>query len=118
MFFKIGVPGVLGLTCKFIKNRLQHRCFAIKFANFFKKNFFYRTPPVAASKVISTFWSCINTCFVFIIHISMSLKCAGNKKHWNEIQFITETGVRKSLQVLVKVQVNAYPNSGTLDPKV
>ena len=29
----------------------------------------------------------------------MSLKCAGNKKHWNEIQFITETDVRNSLQV-------------------
>ena len=41
MFFKIGLLGVLGLkACKFIKKRLQHRCFAMKFANFFRKPFF------------------------------------------------------------------------------
>ena len=41
MSFKIGVPGVLGLkACEFIKKRLQHSCFAVKFANFFRKPFF------------------------------------------------------------------------------
>ena len=41
MFFKIGVIGVLGLkACKFVKKRLQHRCFAVKFAIFFRKPFF------------------------------------------------------------------------------
>ena len=41
MFFKIGVLGFLGLkACKFIKKRLQHRCFAVKFTNFFRKLFF------------------------------------------------------------------------------
>ena len=38
MFFKIDVLGVLGLkACKFIKKRVQHRCFAMKFANFYRK---------------------------------------------------------------------------------
>ena len=75
MFFKIGVLGVLGLKAyKFIKKRLQHSCFAVKFVKFFWKTFFYKTPPVAASELISTFWSCINTCFVFVIHISMFLE--------------------------------------------
>ena len=44
MFFKIGVLGVLDLkACKFIKKRLQHRCFAVKFANFFRKPFLLNT---------------------------------------------------------------------------
>ena len=66
MFFKIGVLGVLDLkACKFIKKRLQYMCFLENF---------YRTPPVAASELILTFWSCINTYFIFAIHISMSLE--------------------------------------------
>ena len=66
IFFQIGVLGVLGLKpCKFIKKRLQRRCFIVKFAKFLE-NLFYRTPPVAASELISTFWSCMNTCFVFV----------------------------------------------------
>ena len=36
-------------VCKFIKKRLQRRCFPVKFAKFFRTPFFYRTPPVAAS---------------------------------------------------------------------
>ena len=40
----------------------------------FQKIFFYKPPLVAASELISTFQSCINTCFVFIIHISISLE--------------------------------------------
>ena len=75
MFFKIGFLGALGLkACKFVKKRLQHRYFAVKFVNFFRKLFFTETPPLAASELISTFWSCINTCFIFVIHISMSLE--------------------------------------------
>ena len=30
----------------------------------------------------------------------LNKQCASNKKHWNEIQFLTETGVRNLLQVL------------------
>ena len=41
MFFKISVLGVLALkACKFIKKRLQRRCFAVKFLKFFRKPFF------------------------------------------------------------------------------
>ena len=55
MFFKIGV--VKDFTnfaekhlkaCNFLKKRLQHRCFHVKSAKFFKGTFFYRAPPVAA----------------------------------------------------------------------
>ena len=35
--------------CNFIKKRLQHRCFPVKFAKYLRTPFFYRTPPVAAS---------------------------------------------------------------------
>ena len=38
------------LACNFIKKRLQHRCFPVKFANFLRTPFFYRTPPVADSE--------------------------------------------------------------------
>ena len=42
MFFKIGVPGALGLKAfKFIEKRPQHWCFAVKFA-IFLETFFYR----------------------------------------------------------------------------
>ena len=54
MFFKIDVlknfANFIGkhqcwsLACNFIKKRLQHRCFHVKFANFL------RTPPMAASE--------------------------------------------------------------------
>ena len=40
-------------TYNFIKKRLQHRCFPMKFAKFLRK-FFYRTPPVATSVYISS----------------------------------------------------------------
>ena len=33
--------------CNSIKNRLQHRCFPVKFAKNFNNTFFYRTAPVA-----------------------------------------------------------------------
>ena len=89
MFFKIGVLGVLGLKAylKFIKKRLQQWCFAAKFVNFFRKLFLTKHLQWLLSELISTFWSCINTCFIFVIHISMSLnkQCTGDKKHWNEI---------------------------------
>ena len=43
---------VAGHACNFIKKRLQHKCFPVKFVIFFFKNtFFYRTPPVAVSTV-------------------------------------------------------------------
>ena len=35
--------------CNFIKKRLQHRCFPVKFSKYLRTPFFYRTPPVAAS---------------------------------------------------------------------
>ena len=75
LFFSTCVPGVLGQKAsKFIKKRPQHRCFAVKFAKFYRKPFFTKTPTVAASKFFSIFWSCINTCFILIIDISMSLE--------------------------------------------
>ena len=36
-------------VCSFIKKRLQHRCFPVKYAKFWRTPFFYRTLPVAAS---------------------------------------------------------------------
>ena len=39
--------------CNFIKKRLQHRCFPVKFQNY-QEHLFYRTSPVAASFVKST----------------------------------------------------------------
>ena len=42
MFFKIGVPK------NFANVTGKHRCFPVKFAEFLRKHFFYRTPPVAA----------------------------------------------------------------------
>ena len=82
MFFKIGVLGVLGLkACKFIKKRLQHRCFAMKFAKFLV---LHRHLPHFCNSYI-----CL-----------LNKQCAGDKKPWNEIQFLTDTGVRNSLQVL------------------
>ena len=51
MFFKIGARKNLSnftskhvKTCNFVKKRLQHRCFPVKFAKFL------RTPPMAASE--------------------------------------------------------------------
>ena len=39
---------VTGLqACNFIKRRLQHKCFHVKFAKFFRASFFYRTLPLA-----------------------------------------------------------------------
>ena len=40
-------------VCNFIKKRLQHRCFPVKFAKFLGTPFFHRTPPVAASDFIT-----------------------------------------------------------------
>ena len=36
---------LLALACNFIKKRLQHWCFHVKFIKYFKNTFFYRTPP-------------------------------------------------------------------------
>ena len=42
---------VAGLKASsFIKKRLQHSSFPVKKANFLRTAFFYKTPPVAASK--------------------------------------------------------------------
>ena len=38
------------LKIKKKNKKLQHRCFPVKFAKFLQDTFFYRTPPVAASK--------------------------------------------------------------------
>ena len=47
---------VAGLkACNFIKKRLQHRCFPVKFAKFFRTSFFYRKSLVAASLGIYVF---------------------------------------------------------------
>ena len=46
---------VVGLkVCKFIKKRLQHRCFPVKIAKFLRTAFLYRTPPAAADISSST----------------------------------------------------------------
>ena len=37
-------------ACNFIKKRLQHKCFPVNIAKFFKNSLFYRKPLVAASK--------------------------------------------------------------------
>ena len=39
-------------ACNFIKKILQHKCFPVKFAKFFKNTFLYRTPLVAASELL------------------------------------------------------------------
>ena len=36
--------------CNFIKKRVQRKCFPVNAVKFLKKNFFHRTPPVAASE--------------------------------------------------------------------
>ena len=33
--------------------RLEHRCFTVNFAKFFKNTFFHRTPPVSVSALIT-----------------------------------------------------------------
>ena len=38
-----------GSLCYFIKKKLQHRCFLVKFTKIFTNIFFYRRVPVAAS---------------------------------------------------------------------
>ena len=55
MFFKIDVLKIFAnftgkrlKTCSFIKKRLQHKCFPVKFRNILRAPFF-RTPPIAAS---------------------------------------------------------------------
>ena len=47
--FTLKTPVSESQVCKFIKKRLQHRCFPVKFAKTFKDTLFYRTPSVAAS---------------------------------------------------------------------
>ena len=47
----------------FIKKRLQHSCFPVKFAKFLR-TCFYRTPPVAASEV-KLLCRSNNNCFCF-----------------------------------------------------
>ena len=37
-------------ACNFIKKRLQHKFFPMKFANSLRIPFFYKKPPVAASE--------------------------------------------------------------------
>ena len=51
LFLKISqiLQGNTVRACNFIKKVLQHRCFPMKFAKFFRTPFFYRTPPMAAS---------------------------------------------------------------------
>ena len=40
---------VAGLkVCNFIKTRIQHRCFPVNIAKFLRKQFFFKTPLVAA----------------------------------------------------------------------
>ena len=36
-------------ACNFIKMRIQHECFQVKFLKFLARPFFYKTAPVAAS---------------------------------------------------------------------
>ena len=56
MFFEIGVlKNISNFTgknlkaCNFIKKRLQHKCFPIKFEKFLRTPFFYRAPLMATS---------------------------------------------------------------------
>ena len=79
MFFKIGVlKNVANFTGKhqcwsffLIKlfQRLQHRCFPVKFATFLKNTIFYRTPMVAASgnfkAKICLYYQCFDNSFFF-----------------------------------------------------
>ena len=56
MFFKIGALENFAIfagvqACSFIKKRRRRRCFPRKFENFLE-NYFYRTPPEAASGTI------------------------------------------------------------------
>ena len=49
MFLKILQILQENKNCNFIKKRIQHWCFLVKFGKVFKYTFFYWTPPVAAS---------------------------------------------------------------------
>ena len=72
--------------CNFIKKRLQHSCFPVKFERFLE-HLFYRTSPVAASY-------CINT----VNQISFETKCIMNKYDLDP-------------QILIKVSVSKKINT-------
>ena len=62
MFFKINVfKNFVNFTgkhiCNFIKKRLQHRCFPVKFGKFFKNIFF-------TEYLRWLFLSCVNSCVI------------------------------------------------------
>ena len=48
----------VGVSCNFIKKRLQHRCLFCEHCEIFKNNFFYRRPTAAVSEgLISIYFS-------------------------------------------------------------
>ena len=60
------------VTLKILTCQLDYRCFPAKFVKFLKTFFFYRTPPVAASKLINFYspWNHQKTC---LNQISLSI---------------------------------------------
>ena len=55
-------------TCNFIKKRLQHGCFPVKFVKFLRTSFFHRRPAVAAS---------YNCCVDIGINLFLSISSEG-----------------------------------------
>ena len=62
-------------TCNFIKNRLQYRCFTVKFAKFFKSTYFEEHPRTTASKNRDSFLEvfCRSCCSALILWWNIAL---------------------------------------------
>ena len=67
-------------ACNFTKKRLQHSCFPVKFAKFFKNTFFHRTPLVGAF-VLSSFP------FKSACLLKISRKTLSNESHVSKTKF-------------------------------
>ena len=71
-------------TCNFIKNRLQYRCFTVKFAKFFKSTYFEEHPRTAASKNRDSFLEvfCRSCCSALINTVMKYSSSAAVVKGW------------------------------------
>ena len=84
MFFKIGDLGVLGLkACKFIKKRLQHRCFAMKFVNFFRKPFAIDLDFLVLHKHLL----CFRNSYIYVSRINNEMKFNFLQRHMLETHY-------------------------------
>ena len=71
-------------TCNFIKNRLQYRCFTVKFAKFFKSTYFEEHPRTTASKHRDSFLEvfCRSCCSALINTVMKYSSSAAVVKGW------------------------------------